>query len=310
MGHCVGAPRTGQRAEGWGGVGWGGLPTFEQGTRRSEQERGCCLPASRGRRVRAGAVHRLLGRCLYTCAHGRVCARPMARAGEAVNRRRGRLPVPASLGGCRPVWVGRPPRAQPVGRPAAGRSRRGRRPVSRPRALAERWPVKERSTRRLARHDCGPGQAAVPARLRGRWGRAGLEPCVLGRERGRGARASGPEPFVLGEPAARAAGRRRRRAAGRRAGRRRAAARSRSRCASGAPSSQPIRTASARPSTHRQVRWRAGAGGPMRWADGVGRAQGPLRAEAGATAGAGLPASRSRRGGPTGSAGGPTGGQP
>ena len=43
----------GRGGEGRGG-GWGGLPTFEQGTRRSEQERGCCLPTGEGRRARAG----------------------------------------------------------------------------------------------------------------------------------------------------------------------------------------------------------------------------------------------------------------
>ena len=84
--------------------------------------------------------------------------------------------------------------------------------------------VKGRSTRRRARHGCGLPQSGAPL------------------ERGR-----------AGAPRSRGAG-------GERGRQVAPTTRSRSRCASGAPSSSFIRTASARPSTHRQVLWRARAG--------------------------------------------------
>ena len=96
-------------AEGRGG-GWGGLPTLEQGTRRSEQERGCCLPTSRGgapsfrgsrqepeqEQEQEPEAPPRADAYLY-CAHGRVRARPMARRPP---RRQGAIYPSAGWAGC------------------------------------------------------------------------------------------------------------------------------------------------------------------------------------------------------------------
>ena len=163
-----------------------------------------------------------LERCLYTCAHGRVCARPMARAGAAVNRRRGRLPVPASLGGCRPVWVGRPPRAQPVGRPSAGRSRRGRRqtpeagqqtPGARGEVACQGAIYSSAGSARLrSRPGCGAAGAG-PGWSPASWGESGVEVRGQSAGRARGARA-GRAGALRSRGAGGASGRRRQAAAG------------------------------------------------------------------------------------------------